>query len=56
MEETPAAVPAPRAAAEALRAFLVMLARENLLLAIGMGAITFVVQVMEHLPPSRCRP
>jgi 4-hydroxybenzoate polyprenyltransferase len=49
MEESPGAAPAPRGAAEASRAFLVMLARENLVLAIGMGAITLVVQAMAEL-------
>jgi 4-hydroxybenzoate polyprenyltransferase len=49
MEESPAAAPAPRGAAGALRAFLVMLARENLVLATTMGAITRVVQGMEEL-------
>lgn len=51
MEESPAAAPARRGAAEAARAFLVMLARENLLLAMGMGAVTLVAQAMLELPP-----
>lgn len=56
MEESPAAAPAPRGTAEALRAFLMMLARENLLLAVAMGAATFVVQVMEELPAEPLSP
>jgi 4-hydroxybenzoate polyprenyltransferase len=56
MEEPPAAAPASRGAVEASRAFLVMLARENLVLAIAMGAITLVVQVMEELPAEPLSP
>ncbi|HEX6369253.1 MAG TPA: UbiA family prenyltransferase [Longimicrobium sp.] len=56
MEESPVAAPAPRGAAQASRAFLVMLARENLLLALGMGAITLVAQVMEELPAEPLSP
>ena len=56
MEESPVAEPAPRGAAHTPRAFLVMLARENLLLALGMGAITLVAQVMEELPAEPLSP
>lgn len=56
MEEPPAAAPAPRGAVQALRAFLEMLARENLLLAIAMGAITRVAQVMAELPAEALSP
>jgi 4-hydroxybenzoate polyprenyltransferase len=56
MEESPVAAPAPRGAAGAPRAFLVILARENLLLAMGMGAITLVTQVMEELPAEPLSP
>ena len=49
MEESPAAAPVPRGAAGALRAFLMMLARENLVLATSMGAVPFVAQVMAEL-------
>ncbi|HEX6911018.1 MAG TPA: UbiA family prenyltransferase [Longimicrobium sp.] len=56
MEEPPAAAPARRGAAGALRAFLVMLARENLVLALAMGAITRVVEVMAELPPEPLSP
>ncbi|HEU4561938.1 MAG TPA: UbiA family prenyltransferase [Longimicrobium sp.] len=56
MEESPAAAPAPRRAARAPRAFLVMLARENLLLALAMGGITAGAQVMEELPAEPLSP
>lgn len=56
MQESLAAAPAPRGAATASRAFLTMLARENLLLAMGMGAITLVVQVMAELPAEPLSP
>ncbi|HYR11403.1 MAG TPA: UbiA family prenyltransferase, partial [Longimicrobium sp.] len=55
-EESPGAASAPRGAAGALRALLVMLARENLLLATSMGAITFVAQGMEELPAEPVSP
>lgn len=51
MEESPAAAPASRRPAETSRAFLEMLARENLLLAAAMGAVTLVAQAMVELPP-----
>lgn len=56
MEEPAAVAAAPRGAAEASRAFLTLLARENLLLAMGMGAITRVVQVMAELPAEPLSP
>jgi len=56
MEDSPVAASAARGAAEASRAFLVMLARENLLLAIGMGAITLVAQGMLRLPAEPLSP
>lgn len=56
MEDSPVAAPAPRGAAGAVRAFLVTLARENVLLAFAMGAITLVAQVMEELPAEAVSP
>lgn len=56
MQEPPVAAPAPRGAAHASRAFLLMLARENLVLALAMGAITLVAQVMAELPAEPLSP
>ena len=48
--------PFPHAAWAAPRAFLVLLARENLLLAISMGAVTWVVQTMIGVAPEPVSP
>lgn len=48
--------PRVRALLAAIRAFLVLLARENLILALSMGAVTRVVQEMAGMPPEPVAP
>jgi 4-hydroxybenzoate polyprenyltransferase len=55
IDDPPAAAPVLHGAGR-LRAFLEMLARENLLLALSMGAITLVAQVMAELPAEPVSP